>query len=256
MSNYFYLSASLPPINLDGKPEITFLELVDRLEMNLTSDDLREFESFRRYFDIQNIRAKLLGQPIDLRGKLTDMDLDELFLLNIGMPDYVLDFLMRYANTEQRLAHFSSLLSAYYLMEKARPSGFFAKFLSMERGIRLVLLALRCRDLNKSVDDQLLFEDPLDPLVHDILMQKNAPDYQPPAEFKELKELYIKYRKEPLQLRKALALYRYEWVNETVQEPLFSFDWIMGYLIQLWVIEEWQMLNAIEGEKRLERLLA
>jgi uncharacterized protein DUF2764 len=64
MTNYYFLAASLPPLELGEVPDITFRELVRRLEINLTKNDFEKTVVLRRAIDLVNIRALLLEEPI------------------------------------------------------------------------------------------------------------------------------------------------------------------------------------------------
>ncbi len=74
-------------------PEITFEELIARLEINLSKEDLEKTNVLRRFVDINNIRALLMEEAIDPRGNLNEKELDEALLVHAVLPDYVFDFL-------------------------------------------------------------------------------------------------------------------------------------------------------------------
>ena len=92
MGNYYFLAASLPPLGLGQKPEITFEELKSRLEINLSKDDFAKVKTILLFTDLQNIRALLSEEPIDPRGNLDEKELDEALLTRSILPDYVFDF--------------------------------------------------------------------------------------------------------------------------------------------------------------------
>jgi hypothetical protein len=86
MANYFFLAASLPPLVLGQKPDITFDELMNRFEINLTPEDLEKSKVMRRFIDLHNIRSLLLEEPIDPRGNLNEKALDEALLIKNILP--------------------------------------------------------------------------------------------------------------------------------------------------------------------------
>lgn len=252
MANYYFLAASLPPLVLGEKPDITFDELVARIAINIEGRDLEKTRIFRRWIDLNNIRALYLEDAIDPRGNLNEKELDQALLLKDGLPEYVFDFLDRFETVEQKLRFFPGLLSAYFREEKENQNGFLKRYLEFERSWRLVMLALKAKELNRDVLIELQFEDLKEPLVGDILAQKDAPSYDPPIEFATLKEKYLACGRDPWQQFKEVMSWRFKQFEDLVEEPLFSIDWILSYMAQLLIIEEWNELDPAKGEMILE----
>jgi hypothetical protein len=247
MGNYYFLAASLPPIALGEIPEISFEELCSRLEINLSKKDIDKVVVLRRLIDLFNLRAFLLKEPIDPRGNLVEKEIDEAILQREGYPEYVYDFLDRYETVGERVAHFSQLLFLYFTEEIGKQKGFLKRYLAFERQWRLVLLALRSKRSGRDVAKELQFEDLSDPIVAQILAQKDAEDYEPPVEYRHLKELILSCGSDPWLLHQVLGKYRFEKIEEMVSRPLFSMDWILAYMAQLLIVEHWNELSQKKG---------
>lgn len=247
MGNYYYLAASLPPLELGGKPDISSVELKNRLLINLSKEDWEKTVIFRRFIDIQNIRALFLEEPIDPRGNLNEKELDEALLLHDLLPMYIFDFLDRYETVAEKLRNFSGLIALYFSQEILQQKGFLARYLRFEREWRLVFVGLRAKLLGRDVVRELQFEDPTDPIVAQILAQKDADEYEPPIEYRELKEIFQSCSSDPWELHKAIAAWRFHVIEELVDSPLFSFDWILSYLARLIIIEDWNELDEERG---------
>lgn len=254
MANYYFLAASLPPLVLGQKPDVTFAELKERLELNLSKEDLEKTVVFLRMTDIQNIRSLLMEEPIDPRGNLDEKELDEALLIRNILPDYVFEFLDQFENLTDRLRNFFGLLSKFFAEETPKKGGFLAKYLQFEHDWRLVMLAMRAKELGRDVVHELQFEDYSDLLVAQILAQKDASSYEPPAEWVELKELTLASGADPWQRYKAFALWRFKKIEELVEKPLFSIDWILAYMAQLMIVEQWNELDEGKGRMILETL--
>lgn len=252
MANYYFLAASLPLLKLGEKPELTFDELISRLEINLDKVDLEKTVIFRRWFDLNNIRSLYLEDAIDPRGNLSEKELDQALLLKEELPSYVFDFLDRFESTERKLRFFPGLLSAYYVNEMKNVNGFLKKYLEFEREWRLVMLGVKSIELGRNLIEELQFEDVEDPFVMEILAQKDAPVYDPPSEFIELREKYLSAGPDPLEQFKAVSKWRFEQIEELVETPPFSIDWIIGYMAQLLIAEQWNELDPGKGEIILE----
>jgi len=256
VGNYYFLAASFPPLILGEKPDITFDELTARLQINLSKQDFEQTVVLRRFLDLSNVRALFLEDAIDPRGNLSEKELDQALLLKDGLPEYAFDFLDRFETAAEKLRFFSGLISTYFNEEIQRQEGFLKEYLTFERSWRLVLLTLRvkqgAKQLGRDVSAELQFEDLTDPLVLDILAQKDAATYDPPIEFAELKEKYLACGSDPWQQFKTVAEWRFHRIEELVNEPLFSIDWILSYMARLLIVEQWNDLDHTKGKIILE----
>jgi len=207
---------------------------------------------FRLFIDLNNIRALFLEEPIDPRGNLTEKELDEALLIHNILPDYVFDFLDQYDEATEKIRHFSGLLSFYFKEEIPKQTGFLKKYLQFERDWRLVVLALRAKQLKRDVIDELQFEDFSDSLVAQILAQKDADRYEPPQEYLEIKDLLASCGSDPWQKHKVFAAWRFHKIEEMVDHPLFSIDWILSYMAQLLIVEDWNELDEQKGRMILD----
>ena len=48
------------------------------------------------------------------------------------------------------------------------------------------------------------------------------------------------------------AAWRLEQIEQLVEEPLFSIDWILAYMARLSIVEDFSTLEAAKGEIILE----
>lgn len=254
MGNYYFVAASLPPLVLGEKPEISFEELKMRLEINLSKEDLEKTIVLRRLIDLQNIRSLLLEEPIDPRGNLEEQELGEAMLVQNILPSYVFDFLDQFDTLTDRLKNFFGLFSKFFAEEIPNQKGFLAKYLTFEHEWRLVMAAMRAKELGRDIVHELQFEDFSNTLVAQILAQKDALVYEPSQDWLELKELIHACGSDPWQRYKAFAAWRFKKIEEMVERPLFSIDWILGYIARLMIVEQWNELDEVRGKMILESL--
>lgn len=247
MTNYYYLAASLPPLDFPCVPDVSFVDLRSILRLNLSKADLKKVETLRLFVDLSNIRPLLLEEEIDPRGNLSEKELDEALLVKDFLPEYVFDFLDKYDSLAEKLRHFSELTARFFHEEQTVYKGFLGKYLCFEREWRLIVLALRSKLTKRDIVRELQFEDFNDPLVSQILAQKDAEQYEPPSEYKELKERYVAAGKDPYLLSKTLLEYRFSKIDEFVEDTIFSMDAILAYLAQLMIVECWNELDERRG---------
>jgi len=250
---YFFLASALPPLSLDERPEIDFQSFVELAKDNLTPFDYRLIQVIRRFYDIENLRLLWKEMAIEKYGNLDLQELKEALLTEVGLPDYILDFLKAYETTEKRLRYFSALMGAFFREEEKRAVGFLKKWLEFERRWRLVVTVLRAKRLKRDLVQEFQFEDQSDDFVAELLAGKDALEVQIPEEFHELKVLWETEREESVALHRAFILYRFQKAQEFVHGDSFSIDVILSYLVNLILIEKWQALNRETGLKQVER---
>ncbi len=247
MRNYYFVVPSLPSLSLEIRPELSFSDLMGRLEICLSKKDLEKTKVLRLFVDLCNIRALFLEEDIDSHGNLTEKELDEALLLQTFLPDYVFNFLSQFEKVPDKVSHFPGLLALFFNEEISKNKGFLHSYLTFEREARLVLVGLRAKKLRKDLIKELQFEEPTDPLVAHLLAQKDADTYDPPVEYQGLKELMASCYSDPWAEYEAFARYRFLRLEEMVEGQMFSIDRILCYMAQLMIVEDLFELNAQKG---------
>lgn len=251
MANYYFLIAAFLPLTLEVKPELSFKELKEMLDLNLSASDLLQVERLLRHIDLYNIRALWLGLPLDDRGNYDALDLEEELLVQDALPPYLVEFLNRYETIPERLRNFSSLYASLYREEQPKLKGFLLKYYQFERELRLNLTALRAKRAGRDVIRELQFEDPTDPLVAEILAQKDAPDFTPSPEFEELKTLFMDNSSDPQKLNRAILQYRFNKIEDMEQNQDFSIDRVLAYIARLILVESSVKLDKQNGMEQI-----
>jgi hypothetical protein len=173
-------------------------------------------------------------------------------LVRTVLPDYVFEFLDQFEKVTDKIRNFSGLLAIFFNSEIPKHKGFLRCYLSFERESRLVLTSLRCKQLGRDVAKEMQFEEPTDPLVAQILAQKDAESYDPPAAYRELKELIASCYNDPWFENKAFAAYRFKKIGEIAEGKFFSIDQILCYMAQLMTIENLIELDPERGNMILD----
>lgn len=247
MSKYYFLTGTFPEIRIGVKPDMSFHELVHLLEENLYPSDLEKSRVIRRFFDLQNMRDFWLEKELDPYGNFDFSQIEDAMFMQLGFPDYVYHFLENYTEKNARLRHFPELLSLYFREEIPKAKGFLKTYLTFEHDWRLVMAALRAKKLGRDIALELQYEDPEDPLVAQILAQKDAKSYQPPDEFEELKPIFDMYQDDAVALNQALYEYRFNKIDLFLGVDLFSIDRVLGFEAQLILVERWLEMDRQKG---------
>lgn len=258
MSEYYFLTSLLPELSIGHVPTLGFLELKELLRVNLNSQDWKKVEIFLRLIDIENMRALWRSEGVDLRGNLNQEELkaaiDTLsWTEDEEMEDYIRDFLEKYRTNQERLRNFPFLLSTF-LEDKSKEKGFLGTFFSFERDMRIIMLGFRAKKMEKKLEAELQFEDPTDPIVAQVLAQRDSKSYEPPFEFKELKLSFDNYGAHPKQLNSALTEYRFGFLQQKAAPEIFTIDRILGYMARLLLVEKGLEQDIGLGIKIIDRI--
>ena len=239
-------------LKIGADPEIAFHELDFNLRLNLKKDDWHRVEVLRRYIDLENIRALLRREPLDLRGNFDQNELEDHVLFREGLPGYILDYLENYSDTKQRLEHFTELLHTFYETEKETQTGFLQNYITFEWQWRIVLVALRAKDLNRPFTKEFRGYDLEDPFVSFFVSQQDAKSIDVPEQYLTLRSIYEKYKSRPYELNKALLEWRFDMIENKMTDNPFTMDRVLGFLAQLLLVEKWQELDAKKGKEFVE----
>ncbi len=248
MTKYYFLATALPALQIGVPPEIDFQELVNLLKDNLTSSDAEKVKWIRRVYDLQNIRNFWKNEPFEHWGNLDPNELEEALLTREGdLPKYVFDFLEQYGTLEERLQYFPELLTQYFELMEKKTSGFLRSYAQFELNLRLALTAFRARQLGRDLTKELQFQDPEKDIIVQLLAQKTAKVFEPPAGFDDLKPLLEKHYHTPYDLFKALVEYRFSKYETFVGMDVFSMDYILLYLVEYILVDRWMRLDKEQG---------
>lgn len=257
--DYYFLASLLPELSIGHIPAIGFGELKELLRINLKKEDAEKVKKLLRFVDFENFRRLWAHEPIDSHGNYSKEEL-EMALINQAWPDngafpsYLQEYLQQYGEDKQRLAHFSTLFGKFLEIESAENDSFLGDFFKFERYMRLIMVGFRAKNLSKNVEKELQFEDSSDPIVAQIIAQKDAKNYEPPFEYKELKPIFEEWSESPLEMHKALVEYRFDTILEFYAGHHFSIEYILGYIARLYLVEKWLALDVQEGINVIDKI--
>ena len=118
-----------------------------------------------------------------------------------------------------------------------------------------MLLGFRAKKLGRNLASELQYEDPEDPIVAQLMAQRDAKQYEPPEGFEDLKTVFKTYENDPLGLYKALATYRFNHIEDMLGVEIFSTDRLLGYAIQLILVQKWLELDQDKGTQIIDKLV-
>ncbi|MCH9630381.1 MAG: hypothetical protein S4CHLAM37_03770 [Chlamydiia bacterium] len=252
---YYYISTALTPLEYGDTPDMTFHFLFEKFKENLSSSDMEQLGVLRKKFDLMNIKRLLRHEEIDNRGNLNQKELEEALITEGYFDQYVFDFLNRYEEDADKILNFPELLNRFFIDEEKKAKGFLKTLLGNQRKWRLILTGYRTKKQKGDISKQLSFEDPFDPTTAMILSQKDSPHFEAPEGSEELSEMLMATKESPMQQFRSFAEFRFRKIKETVQDKIFSLDYLVAYAIQIVILEDLHALNKEEGEKVLNTIV-
>ncbi|MCH1430446.1 MAG: DUF2764 family protein [Chlamydiales bacterium] len=258
MANYYFLSTLFPPLELGHTPQESFASLLPNVIEELNKEDRSYFELLRLYFDIQNLKAYMLQEPLNSFANLsTKEQIQENLEQESFYPNFVFEFFSTWDSDDKRLENYADLLRRFYSYADTTSSQFLSAFFEFERKWRIVMVGFRSKHIQADVQKQLQFEDPYETTVAQVLAQKDAKNFEPPTEFAGLKDLFERWKLSPKGLLKALEQYRLDHISNLAEGELFSFDAIAAYLIKLAIVEQWHQMEQSSqlGSENINKIL-
>lgn len=245
MVPYYFVATSLPALHFGEPPDIAFSEVATLLSENLDSHDYEQFVVVRRLVDLYNLCSYIRGESLDPHGNLTRTDIEEAALTGGGVPSFAAEFFEDFESDEDRLRHHGKLVRDYFEVELAASKGFLHEYLQFERDWRLVMVAFRAKQMGRDVGPELQYEDPHDEVVAQILAQKDAETFEPPNGYGALKPIFAAHPDEPRELFRELASYRFDRVDAMMENEVFSIGFLLGYAVQLMIVERLMEIEAV-----------
>ncbi|WP_316356941.1 DUF2764 family protein [Candidatus Neptunichlamydia sp. REUL1] len=255
MGKYFFLGSVLPPLKVGNKPGIIFEDLMTLFRDNMGADDLEKAKAILTYIDIKNVQSLLKKEAIDHRGNLNEKELDEAIVNQSGLPQYVFEHLEETESVQEQLRHFSKVLIAYFKEMEKKYRGFLKGYFRFEHEWRVLLAGYRAKKLGLEPGIELQHEDFHDPLVAQVLAQKDAPFFEFPFEYADLGEKLKDAHGKPKMQYDVMANYRFSRVGDEVQDAPFSADYLLSYLVQLIIVEGAYALNEKQGNQMLSEIV-
>ncbi len=233
----------MPAQQPDKEAVFSLADLDDLLVTNLSKKDWSDYRLIKRLFDLENFAFFWNNKEIRHSfGEVTQENVCELLRFQQwegeeDFEDFFRDFLQVYKSSEERIQAYSLLVRDFLVYYSDRCSGFLKEYLSFKQNLRIVLAGYRARAMRMDMSYVLRNEDHSDPIVLHTLMQKDAPQYELPWEFRDLKASLEDYGRLSHTLYQSLELYEFYKLEEMTRDYYFDSGLVLGravsYLLAL-----------------------
>lgn len=257
--DYFYLVSSLPEMVLDqSRAPYSLVGFVDQLEEALEPADLAQVRLLLRPHDNRNL-LRLLRKDTegwDELGEYSEPAMKANLQGGDGLPAYMNRFALAYQNEQpiydgQSWSNQLTALYYEYALEQSR--GFLHDWLVFERNLGNVLSAWNIRQYELDEEGQLIGEGE----VTKALQKSRARDFGLGGEFSYLNTLISALNRDGLSTReKAIDRIKWNYIDDQLVFYYFTVEVVLGYLLQLRMLQRWLSLDAQAGQQRVRTFIS
>lgn len=248
------MQTALPSLQIEEKPSISFAELIDMFEMNLSKNDLHKVHVICKLFDLRNIVELLSQSALYPFGNLSKNELQEALVEAHFFSSNIYDFLEENQSPKDLRAQFYEILVGFTKEQIEKNTGFVKDFFLFEHHLRIALTAYRAKQGNRDLNQELKFEDLNDPFVMQIIVQKDMPTFEFPYPFEALNQLLANAHT-PMDEYKALLHFRFNYFQEYQYQYNFAIDALLSYMVQLIYLEMFHKLDSKKGTETINQLV-
>ena len=266
MSNYYCQVAGLPDVAFDGsKAAFTVERFRDELYPSLSARDAKCVDLLFLSIDNANVlnilkhgeEARILQvgcyskeQLMEIIASAKDGDSPR-----GDVPSYLYRFFDYYiANEGNENIIWSDVLSAYYYdYATASSNKFVAQWFAFNRNVNNILVAFTARKYRMNIADVVIGDDE----VANTLRTSAARDFELSGALDYFETVQRLSENGKLQEREhQLDELRWRWLDDNSVFNYFTVERLFVFLQKLIIIERWDALDADEGMKRYNEMIA
>ena len=266
MANYYCQVAGLPDVAFDGsKVAFTVERFRDELYPALSARDAKCVDLLFLSLDNANILNILKNGEEAVIEKVGCYSKEE--LLDIissakdgdspkkGVPSYIYRFFDYYiANESNENIIWNDVLSTYYYDYATKSSNrFVAQWFAFNRNVNNILVAFTARKYKMSIADVVIGDDE----VAVALRTSAARDFELSGALDYFEAVQRLSDNDKLQEREhQLDELRWRWLDDNSVFNYFTVERLFVFLQKLLIVERWDALDADEGMKRYNQMIA
>lgn len=260
MSNYYYLIAGLPDLNLeDSKLSYTVADFKAELYDELSNVDKGLIDLFYLKFDNANVLKLLKNKEakIDTRGNFSAEELSEyISAIKEGgttpkeFPSYLNTFISNYYTNVAIDNDFSllenELASLYYAYGMSNKNKFVSSWFEFNLTMNNIFAALAARKYKLDVAQNIVGETD----VTEALRTSGARDFGLTGEVDYFDQLVkVSEIDELLEREKKTDLLKWNWIEDEIFFNYFSIERVFAFLLKIEMIERWLSLDKERGSE-------
>jgi hypothetical protein len=214
----------------DHKNLIDFLLKTDRDPSPLGNFSIDEFEE-----QVERLHAILEQEPL--------------------LPSYMVDFIQDFEDEEKEVPEESFeriLMEGYYSYVSQAPNEFLREWFLFELNARNILTALISRKHQRDVSEELIGQTSVTQEL--IASQKKNLEIMTDDDYLN-NLLQLGEEENFYQRERKVDLLKWDYLDEYTFFHYFTIEKVIGYLLKLFIVFRWKILDKETGRKMFERLI-
>jgi len=258
--NYYYLVAGLPDLLLDeGRQKASVAAFKYEFESNLHPDDYRLVKFLFLKYDnanLLNLLMKKYKKFIAFGNYSREILEDEIKNPQDRLLSYLTNFIVRFKSGERENPATSwetELDNDFFEYLLQTENQFLRDWFEFKMNLQNITTALACRDHDISPENDVIGNN----VVTSHIKRSNANDFGLMQEFPEIEKILSEWEtiKTLTEREKVLDLIKWQWIDDHVFFHYFTVERLLGFLLQLEMVERWMTLDEKTGRKMFEKLL-
>lgn len=259
--DYHYLVAGLPDLLLDeGRQKATVAHFKSEFETNLHPDDYGLVKLLFLKWDNANLLNLLLKKYKKFIGfgNISRDTMEDEIKDPIGrLFPYQTNFILKFKAGEKSNSATSwetELDNDFFDFLVHTENQFLSEWFEFKLNLQNITTALACRDHEVSPEDQMVGKN----FVTEQILRSNANDFGLMQEFPEIEKILAAWENsESLTDReKTIDQLKWEWIDDKSFFHYFTVEKLLGFMLQLEMVERWMKLEEETGKKLFNKLLS
>lgn len=263
MANYYCLMAGLPDITLDSQMSVSFPDICEQMEMNLSDYDKKLIFYFFLENDCKNL-VKLLKDPdaeINPNCNYTMEQYRDMITsareMNFNVhryPSFMSEFARNYNYNKDVKGWYAEDAMQLEFLEYAIqcPNKMISEWYSLNLNINNVLTAMIARKEGWNVADFIQGHNE----VTDMILNNNTKDFDLALQYDYVKDLMqIVECDDPVQKEKRIDALKWAWLDEQTFFDSFSIEALFAYLCKMDMLYRWEKLDVENGKETFRQII-
>ncbi|MCF8364575.1 MAG: DUF2764 domain-containing protein [Bacteroidales bacterium] len=258
--NYYYQVAGLPDLLLDEQLKINSVAFFkNEFESAIQPADFDLIKMIFLKYDNENLLNLLQKKavPFNPLGNFSrDLFEEQLKETDKRILSYLQHFIHKFATGEKISPDQSwgnELESDYFQFLLSCENQFLKDWFQFKLNVQNVITALACRDHGLSVENQLIGNN----AITTNILKSNARDFGLAQEFQEVEKILTAWQSETvLQRELAIDRMKWDWIDDKIFFYYFTIERLLGFLLQLEMVERWLRLDEEKGNQMFDKLLS
>ena len=263
MANYYCLMAGLPDITLDSQMSVSFPDICEQMDMNLSDYDKKLIFYFFLENDCKNL-VKLLKDPdaeVNPNCNYTMEQYRDMITsareMNFNVhryPSFMSEFARNYNYNKDVKGWYAEDAMQLEFLEYAIqcPNKMISEWYSLNLNINNVLTAMIARKEGWNVADFVQGHNE----VTDMILNNNTKDFDLALQYDYVKDLMqIVECDDPVQKEKRIDALKWAWLDEQTFFDSFSIEALFAYLCKMDMLYRWEKLDVENGKETFRQII-